>query len=255
MSGGRRTLLAALTRVLRSVALVAGAGLLVLGLAFVGVSLYQPPVLLTTVNRLFPELVLQVPNNQGYFAITFDDGPNPPYTDRVLAILEEHEAQATFFFMGSQIERHPDYVAKVLAGGHMLGNHLYSTRPAILLSDQQVARALEQTEMALGGLPEPKFFRPPSIFLRPSALRVAKELGYTTVLGSAYAWDSLQHPEWYMRWAYTRLLRSGAIVVLHDGRGERQAAVNLLSVILEAAAERGLTPVTLETLLATIRQL
>jgi peptidoglycan/xylan/chitin deacetylase (PgdA/CDA1 family) len=64
-------------------------------------------------------------------ALTFDDGPNPPRTEQVLAILAAVEVRATFFVIGRWVERFPETVRRILAGGHLIGNHSYSARLAV----------------------------------------------------------------------------------------------------------------------------
>ena len=215
---------------------------------------YQPRFLLKVVNLIAPGIVMCAPNDRGYFALTFDDGPNPPYTDEVLAILDRYGAQATFFFMGTQVEKHPGYVDMVLARGHEIGNHMYSSKAAVFMSDGEFERSIHMAERAFGGLGS-RFLRPAGALARPGAVAIAESLGYKMVLGSAYASDWLQRPLWYMRWAYRSMLRSGSIVILHDGRGNRTAALKLLPEILESARQRGLVSVTLGTLIESASSL
>ena len=59
-------------------------------------------------------------------ALTFDDGPHPEYTDKILAILKKYGVRATFFVVGENVERYPDVVGRVIADGHELGNHTFS---------------------------------------------------------------------------------------------------------------------------------
>lgn len=210
---------------------------------------YQPRFLSTLINKLFPDLILDLPNDKHLFAITFDDGPNPPYTDKALTILAQYGAKATFFLMGKQIKKHPEYVNIIKDQGHTIGNHSHSSIPTFMLSKQQMARFLKQAEEVSNIEGSPKFFRPAWALLKPSMFEVADSLGYKVVLGSAYTSDWLGPPQWYMRWAFRRMLHPGTIVVLHDGRGNRQATVDILPYLLEEAQRRGLQAVTLDTLL------
>ncbi|MGE3272018.1 MAG: polysaccharide deacetylase family protein [Chloroflexota bacterium] len=61
-------------------------------------------------------------------ALTFDDGPNPPITEQMLTILAEHDAKATFFLMGKWVDKYPESVRRIVAGGHLVGNHTYVGR-------------------------------------------------------------------------------------------------------------------------------
>src|SRR5690242_17870155 len=66
------------------------------------------------------------PSGSNQLALTFDDGPHPQYTPKILEALGEAGVRATFFVLGSQVERHPEIVAKMIEGGHEIGNHTYS---------------------------------------------------------------------------------------------------------------------------------
>src|SRR5947209_17920913 len=81
-----------------------------------------------TVRRVVPSQYVVWTGHPGgnQLALTFDDGPHPKYTPQILAALREAGVRATFFVLGSQIERHPEMVAEMIEGGHELGNHTYS---------------------------------------------------------------------------------------------------------------------------------
>ena len=107
---------------------------------------YQPFWVIRILSRLFTKLILYVPTEKNVFAITFDDGPNPLYTDGVLSILRKHDVKATFFVVGERVETHPEYIEIIRKAGHQLCNHLYSTTMALLLSQQQFVESLLRTE-------------------------------------------------------------------------------------------------------------
>ena len=136
------------------------------GLAVTVTSLYQPRIVLKALNTIAPEIVMCAPNDRGYFALTFDDGPNPPFTDEVLAILHRCGAQATFSFTGTQVEKHPGYVEIVLSRGREIGNHMYSVKPAVFMSDGEFERSIHMAEDAVGGLGS-RFLRPAGALARP----------------------------------------------------------------------------------------
>ena len=74
----------------------------------------------------FGRNIVRLNTDQRVVALTFDDGPSPPYTDQLLEVLAKHNVKATFFMIGNRIEKHPETVRSVMAEGHQIGNHSYS---------------------------------------------------------------------------------------------------------------------------------
>jgi peptidoglycan/xylan/chitin deacetylase (PgdA/CDA1 family) len=209
--------------------------------------------LFSVLERLTPRLVYRIKTNRPLVALSFDDGPHPTYTPQVLEILEKHHAKATFFLIGERAIRHPDLVARIKAAGHEVGNHYFANGSTLGHSDAEFLAYLDRTETAIG-LAEPlKLFRPPGGVAWPRHLQLAQERGYTCVLGSAYAWDPTRPPAAYIRWAITKDLGSGAIVVLHDSGGNRSNTVEALPGILEAGRAKGLRFVTVSDLMSAPR--
>jgi peptidoglycan/xylan/chitin deacetylase (PgdA/CDA1 family) len=210
---------------------------------------YQPRPLTRALQRTWPDVVFEVETDRPQFAITFDDGPHPPYTEAVLDTLAEYDAQATFFLMGEQIERHPDLFRRLVDDGHEAANHFYDDRATMLLRNRDILSSLERTERALGSQNPSKLVRPASGIARPATRELLRARGYTLVVGSAYTSDCTKPPRSYMRWAFKQMLEPGRILILHDGRKERQRTVDVLPFVLAEARAQGLQPVTVSTLL------
>jgi peptidoglycan/xylan/chitin deacetylase (PgdA/CDA1 family) len=184
-------------------------------------------------------------------ALTFDDGPDPVYTPQVLHILARYEARATFFLIGANARRHPELVAHIRGAGHEVGNHTDSRGPTVLMSMSRFSDSLLKAEAALGLMDaRPRLFRPGGGWIRPAQLDLAIQRGYTCVLGSAYAYDPKRPPAGYIRWAITKNLGPGTIVVLHDAGGDRSNTVEALPGILAAGRAKGLRFVTVSDLMA-----
>lgn len=187
-------------------------------------------------------------------ALTFDDGPDPGATPRLLRLLAARDLRATFFLIGARAARHPEVVRAIAEGGHEIGNHTWRHRNAWLLSPR--AAALEVTEGAriladIVGRP-PRLFRPPWGIVNAATLATARRLGLTTVL-----W-SIQHeglrprtPAVQVRHITDRL-HDGAIIDLHDAPGLPGAPERLLAMmpgLLDALDAGGYTPVPVGELL------
>ena len=78
------------------------------------------------IKRLFFNQVWDIPNSENTIYLTFDDGPTPEITERVLEILDKHQIKATFFCIGDNVRKHPEIVQKILSKQHSVGNHTYS---------------------------------------------------------------------------------------------------------------------------------
>jgi peptidoglycan/xylan/chitin deacetylase (PgdA/CDA1 family) len=217
---------------------------------------------LATTGVLFPQLemygpiVSSGPSGHRRVALTFDDGPDPVSTRRVLDALRGTPHRATFFVLGEKARCHPDVLREIHAAGHTLGVHgdvhdrLHSFRmPGTVCA--QLVRAIEAVEVATGV--RPHLFRPPLGHTSVTTMRGVRLAGVTVVGWSVRGWDGLsgQSPDVVVE-RVERDLADGAIVMLHDA-AERDdfepAGVRALPRILAALDRRGLTSVGVDTLL------
>jgi peptidoglycan/xylan/chitin deacetylase (PgdA/CDA1 family) len=164
--------------------------------------------------------------NPAEFALTYDDGPNDPWTPRLLDLLAEHSVRATFFLIGNFVQQRPDLVRRIHAAGHLLGNHTASHPWLPLLSPKQVRNQLAfcnaTIEDAIGA--RVRFFRPPHGARRPDILRAARSMGLTPVLWNAigYDWKSRMTAEKIAVHLTRGIARNqqhgrGSNLLLHDG--------------------------------------
>ena len=193
-------------------------------------------------SRLFGD-ALTAPRIPGEIALTFDDGPNPAWTPRLLDALAAHNVKATFFLLGSFAQGEPDLVRRIADGGHLIGNHSWSHPDLSRTSSAQIREELRRTSETLAqitGAPT-RFFRPPFGARRPAVFRIAREFGLQTVL-----WNAMT-PDWREPSAeritaklvekIDGLTKSGQAVniVLHDG-GHRALSANRGPSITAASA-------------------
>lgn len=230
--------------------LVLGASLAAV-LAVVSVGMRFPEV------GVFARPILSMRTPKPWVALTFDDGPHPLHTPRVLELLARGPHRATFFVIGRHAQAQPELLAEVVRQGHELGNHSY--HHAYLTPARPVGRLTAELVRTSDLLQEvtgrrPRWFRPPVGLVTPPVAGAAARAGLELVVWSATARDGVA-------WAnpdacLARLiegLRPGAILVLHDGvktTAQREPAVyTLLPRLLAELDARGLTSVTLEQLL------
>ncbi len=141
-------------------------------------------------SRIFGRALI-APPHPGELALTFDDGPNPACTPRLLDTLASCDVRATFFMVGRYAQAEPVLVRRIAQAGHLIGNHSWSHPNLALTSPARVREEMVRTSDALQqitGQPV-RYFRPPFGGRRPYVLRVARELGMTPVLWNAITTD------------------------------------------------------------------
>jgi peptidoglycan/xylan/chitin deacetylase (PgdA/CDA1 family) len=141
-------------------------------------------------SQLFGRTLI-APPRPGELALTFDDGPNPAWTPRLLDILAAHKAHATFFMVGRFAQAEPALVRRTVEGGHLVGNHSWShpnlARSAPGRVQEELRRTSDLLEQLIG---KPvQYFRPPYGARRPDVLRTARRFGLTPVLWNAMTTD------------------------------------------------------------------
>jgi peptidoglycan/xylan/chitin deacetylase (PgdA/CDA1 family) len=202
--------------------------------------------------RVFVDAVVRGPRGARGVVLTFDDGPHPHWTPRVLETLDARGATATFFVVGRKAEEHPDLVRTILSRGHEVELHSYAhDRLFALRGERRVREDLERGVAAIEKVTgrKPMLFRPPIGHTNPIVARVAQALDLTIVgwtIGGRDGVASARPDDVVAR--VRRDLRDGAIVLLHDApeRGDREpAAVRALPAILDAIAAGGLKVVPL----------
>ncbi|HWH06464.1 MAG TPA: polysaccharide deacetylase family protein [Gaiellaceae bacterium] len=195
-------------------------------------------------------------------ALSFDDGP-AEHTEAVADLLDEHAARATFFLVGEHLRGREHVVARLVAAGHELGNHLWSHRRAAELSDEDLREEICRTSEAIASLAgaPPSLLRPPFFSAAERSARLAHEQGILrTALGVVgYDWEHTK-PEPIVA-ALLERLRPGEILVLHDGVGrgasghsDRSVTVAAVARLLPALRERGYEAVTVSELLAASQE-
>lgn len=189
------------------------------------------------------------------FALTFDDGPSPVATPRILDLLARRGARATFFTLAPNACRSPALISRMIREGHEVAAHGDLHVPLPFLLPGGIRREILRSVAAVtaAGGPAPRFYRPPFGFMMPGQAAFVRRLGLEPVLGDVYPEDP-QRPgvERIVLRVVTRLA-AGSIVILHDGspvgdpdRGQTIAAID---PILDHAGAAGLRAVTLSELL------
>jgi peptidoglycan/xylan/chitin deacetylase (PgdA/CDA1 family) len=152
--------------------------------------------------------------------LTFDDGPHPRHTLRIVNTLAAHNIKATFFMMGRNSAPNLDTVAKVFDAGHRIGNHTYSHKDLTRLSEANIRDELKRTEALIGRFMRgQKLMRPPYGLHNGLVDRVVRGLGYRLVMWNVDTndWDRRYQPTGWVRLGINQIsARSRAVVLNHD---------------------------------------
>jgi peptidoglycan/xylan/chitin deacetylase (PgdA/CDA1 family) len=194
-------------------------------------------------------------------ALTYDDGPNDPYTFRLLEILAKHDVHATFFLIGRFAQQRPDIVREVVKAGHIVGNHTY-THPALVFeSVAHVRNQLLDCRRAITDAvgEHSNLFRPPFGARRPAVLRMARDLGLQPVMWNVTGYDwNAKSPDDIER-KVTRQVRGGDVVLLHDGGhkqlgADRSRTVTATDRLITRYKTEGREFVTIPEMMSTVQQ-
>jgi peptidoglycan-N-acetylglucosamine deacetylase len=220
---------------------------LLAGLAFEAYRIVESPS-----NQLFGKTLVSGPKNQRVVALTYDDGPNPPYTDEILAVLRAERVRATFFVVGRAVAAYPAVVRREVAAGNALGNHTWSHGHLLFYDDSSLRRTLERTDAAIfaaAGV-HTRIMRPPYGARDWLVLDEVRRLGYTPVMWSVPLANDWEDPP--PRVIAARVLRyagDGAIIVLHDGnQGIVCARSHVSPRLCDRSGDVGATRLIVETL-------
>jgi peptidoglycan/xylan/chitin deacetylase (PgdA/CDA1 family) len=208
------------------------AALVLLGAAAVGLR----EVVNSSTFQLFGDYLVRVETSDRVVALTFDDGPSPWHTPKVLNELDRHHVRATFFMMGRNVERYPDVARDVLRRGHEIGNHSYSHPRLILMSPRRVRDEIERTDQLLRdiGVSGEIHFRAPHASKFIVLPYVLGRMGKLNVMGDVSAEEWRQRPAAVMTESILRDVRPGSIIGLHDPAGAEslQTLKNILPALI-----------------------
>ncbi len=183
-------------------------------------------------------------------ALTFDDGPWPGQTDRILDILAEHDVRASFFMVGYMVQRHPQLARRVAAEEHVVANH---TSGHVVLTRQGGDTVREQIRggsdilRATTGV-ESAWFRPPGGGLSPAVFSEADAIGQKVVMWDVDPQDWRRPGAEEIRDRVLANVKPGSVVLLHDGGGDRSQTVEMLPDLIEQLKELDYIFVTLDEL-------
>jgi peptidoglycan/xylan/chitin deacetylase (PgdA/CDA1 family) len=192
----------------------------------------------------------QVRTNLPYIAMTYDDGPHPQNTPRLLDMLRQRNIKATFYVIGRSVNQYPQIARRIVAEGHEIGNHTWTHPNLTKLSNSSVRQELEKTRQVIVSAcgVQPRTMRPPYGALRSSQRAwIYKEFGYPTILWNVDPEDWKRPGPSVVASRILRSTRNGSIVLAHD---LHKPTVDAMPATLDGLLGRGYKFVTVSQLLA-----
>lgn len=195
------------------------------------------------IKLLFFNQVWNIPNSENTIYLTFDDGPTPEITERVLEILDKHQIKATFFCIGDNVRKHPEIVQKILSKQHSVGNHTYShlkgwkTPTKIYISNTEACRMKLNSQFTIQNS---QIFRPPYGKITPWQSYKLRKLGYKIIMWDVLSKDydaNISAEKCYEN--VIQNVSSGSIIVFHDSNKAKENVLNSLEKTIETLKSKG----------------
>lgn len=185
-------------------------------------------------------------------ALTFDDGPRPEIVREVLNVLGKYRARSTFFVVGSQVEKHPAIVRRMMNEGHEVANHTHSHPRLDGLNEEQIRTELAHCDHAVFEATGARtnLFRPPGMRYDDTVLRAAQSLGYVTIHWNVAAQDFKAQPPSEITRKVLESVQPGSVILLHNHPDTLAA----LPEILEELTARGYRFLTVSQMLARLER-
>ncbi|MEN8225159.1 MAG: polysaccharide deacetylase family protein [Bacteroidota bacterium] len=186
---------------------------------------------------------------QKSISITFDDGPDPLITPRVLDLLEEYELKATFFLIGKNIPGNEHLVKRMLDEGHIIGNHSYSHSNYFgFLRSEKVIKDLKKNELLIETICKKKtnLFRPPFGVTNPNIAKAVRSLDYTAIGWNIRSLDGIKKNSAKTTKRVMKRLKPGGIILFHDNHA---GIFTILEQLIEKTQKEGYSIVSLDEIL------
>lgn len=182
-------------------------------------------------------------------ALTFDDGPHPNFTPKVLDILKKHNVKASFFLIGKNIKQYPHLAERIVDEGHTIGNHSFTHSQTIDFNSKNAwLKELNETDLEIVKIisKKPKFFRPPYGVTTPHLAGALKKSGKTTIGWSQRTFDTMSINPLKINEKILKNLKSGDIILLHDSH---ENIVPMLEQLLPEIERKNLSFATVNELI------
>ena len=187
-------------------------------------------------HLLFPDFTWKIPTKMKKLFLTFDDGPHPVITSKVLNILDEYNAKATFFCVGENVKEHPEIYKEILLKGHQTGNHTYNHLKGWNTATKSYIESIQRCkQLVISDL-----FRPPHGRITYKQVKALKKEGYRIIMWSVLTRDYNKGADknGLLKRAIFKT-KLGSIIVFHDSEKAEENLFYLLPKFLDHYARKG----------------
>lgn len=184
-----------------------------------------------------PQIIGSITARGKAVALTFDDGPRPPYTERILELLSRYNAKATFFVVGEMVRLYPELLRAIVDAGHEVGNHSYTHTPSRMLTKSDIDSELLLTDIVISeacGI-HPVLFRPPGGGMSEQLISALSEQRYSCILWNINIGSYRGTPR-EVASQMLRAVKNGSIILMHNGM---DMSVDVLPHLLEGLRALG----------------
>lgn len=205
-----------------------------------------------------PGTIYHVPRGKKRLAITFDDGPSPLWTPKILDELKKYNVLATFFMIGYHVQKYPDVARRVAQEGHTVANHGYAHSVIVYYTMAEIEAEIKYTEHVIREITgkTTRYYRPPKAWIKTPIKNKIKSMGYEIILWSLNSKDWVGFSHHSIVSYLTKNLKDGDILLFHDSGnvtgmegGNRTQTVLTLGPLIAAARAQGYEFVNMEQML------
>lgn len=184
-----------------------------------------------------------LPRDGSVVYLTFDDGPNPTYTNQILDLLAQYNAKATFFVLGNAVDAYPGTAARIVSEGHTIANHTYHHIALPTQTSSEISETLTATSNAITRATgkSTTCFRPPYGSLNQPSYETVSSLGYSVVMWDVDSNDWRGGDSYSIAAEVLRKTRLGSTILFHDGPAHRGNTVAAVASVLEVLSAQGVT--------------
>ncbi|MET3292667.1 UNVERIFIED_CONTAM: peptidoglycan/xylan/chitin deacetylase (PgdA/CDA1 family) [Brevibacillus sp. OAP136] len=198
------------------------------------------------------EPIHRIDTQRKIVALTFDDGPDPVYTPLILETLHQYGVPATFFVLGSQVDKYPKVIQWIKKAGHEIGNHGYFHHDLNKLTEQEIYDDIKRSEQSIlrttGLLTQ--YYRPPGGVMSPNVMNAVQTSGYDIIHWSVDPRDwSLRRTASVIANSVKKHVTFGDIILFHDGGLNQKQTLKALRELIIDLRQKGYKFVTVSQLL------
>lgn len=211
---------------------------------------------MSSFSQLFGKFPYKSSSRVKVIALTFDDGPNQPFSTELLDFFKEKGVRATFFVVGECVKKFPEVTRRAFDDGHVIGNHSLSHKFTKYFTEPSFKNEISANQDIIKGVigKTPALFRPPWLFRTPLILHSAKSFGLESISGYfGHNFEVLQPSAEKMFKRVLKNSKPGRILIFHDGfdakGGNRAETVGVVKLLVEALIDDGYRFVTIDELL------